>query len=286
MGPMVFEERSSLSSKQPSEKPPIWFSSKQLIRVACTLVIVQGLVIYGLGHRKPGPLISEFAQSALGLICVLACVAAFRRSFGIARYAWRLLVVTFTLWSVAQAFGVYVDISADPSLDNFDDILFFLSVIPFGMLPFLDPEGEPNHFDKLHILDFVQVCVFWASIVLCFSPRLWSPTTAFRLGHFTWSRNIAFDGLLSATFVLRALLSKAKGVRSLFSRMALFLVLSGLADAYVLSPGQDLEPGGWFDLIWSALLGIPILIAARWTNVDESQTERAARAKMGYARST
>ena len=153
------------------------------------------------------------------------------------------------------------------------DILFFLSVIPFGMLTFLDPDSEPNCFDRLHILDFIQVGIFSVSIFLCFSPRMWSPGDAFRFGHFTWSRNISFDGLLVVTFVLRSLLSKSKAVRWLFGRMALFLLLSGLADSYALSPGQDLQPGGWFDLIWSALLGFPILIAATWKNEKEGQTD-------------
>lgn len=75
------------------------------------------------------------------------------------------------------------------------------------------------------------------------------------------------------TFVLRGLLTKSKTVRWLFGRMALFLLLSGLADSYALSPGQDLQPGGWFDLIWSGLLGFPILIAAMWKNSEESQTD-------------
>ena len=177
------------------------------------------------------------------------------------------------MWAVAQVLGVYLDISGDHSLDSLDDILFFLSVIPFGLLAFLDPDGEPNHFDRLHIFDFVQVCIVWVSIFLCFSPRMWSPATALHIGHFTWSRNIAFDGLLAVTFVLRALLTKSKAVRSLFGRMALFLLLSGLADSYALSPGHDLPPGGWFDLIWSALLGFPILIAATWKSTKEGQTD-------------
>src|ERR1700719_3827487 len=127
----------------------------------------QAIVIATVGHRTPGPVLSEATQLALGLICILACTAAFRRSSGIARYAWRLLAVTFVVWSVAQVFGVYLDISGGHSLDSLDDILFFLSVIPFGLLAFLDPDGEPNHFDRLHILDFVQVCIFWVSIFLC-----------------------------------------------------------------------------------------------------------------------
>ena len=141
------------------------------------------------------------------------------------------------------------------------------------MLSFLDPDGEPNSFDRLHILDFVQVGILSVSIFLFFSPRMWSLGDAFRLGHFTWSRNIAFDGLLAVTFVLRAFLTKSKAVRWLFGRMALFLLLSGLADSYALSPGQDLPPGGWFDLIWSALLGFPILMAATWKNAKEGQID-------------
>jgi diguanylate cyclase (GGDEF)-like protein/PAS domain S-box-containing protein len=233
----------------------------------------QVVVISTLSHRTIGPLVSDVIQLALGLICILACTAAFRRSHGIARYAWRLLAVTFVVWAVAQVLAVYPDISGDHSLDNIDDTLFFLSIIPFGMLPFLDPDAEPNHFDRLHIFDFIQVCISWVSIFLYFSPRMWSPATAYRIGHFTWSRNISFDGLLVVTFILRALLTESKTVRWLFGRMALFLLLSGLADSYALSPGQDLQSGGWFDLIWSALLGFPILIAAMWKNSEESQPD-------------
>ena len=251
--------------------------SSGLIAASCILVVLQAIVIATLGHLTLGPLVSDVIQLALGLICILACTAAFRRSHGIARYAWRLLAVAFLVWTVAQALAVYVDVSGDHSPDSFSDTLFFLQVVPFGMLTFLDPDGEPNSFDRLHILDFVQVIILSVSIFLCFSPRVWSLGRAFRFGHFTWSRNIAFNGLLVVTFVLRALLTKSKSVRWLFGRMALFLLLSGLADSYALSPGQDLPPGGWFDLIWSALLGFPILIAATWKNEKGGQTDGSSK---------
>jgi diguanylate cyclase (GGDEF)-like protein/PAS domain S-box-containing protein len=252
--------------------PPRGFSSG-LIAASCILVVVQAIVIATLGDRTLGPLASDVIQLALGLICILACTAAFRRSRGIARYLWRLLTFAFVGWAVGQALAVYVDVSGNHSLDSVADTLFFLSVIPFGMLSFLDPDGEPNSFDRLHILDFVQVGILALSIFLCFSPRMWSLGDAFRLGHFTWSRNIAFNGLLAVTFALRAFLTKSKAVRWLFGRMALFLLLSGLADSYALSPGQDLPPGGWFDLIWSALLGFPILMAATWKNAKKGQID-------------
>jgi diguanylate cyclase (GGDEF)-like protein/PAS domain S-box-containing protein len=255
-----------------STNSPQW-SSRKLIVAACTLVAGQAVVIATLGHQKPGPLLSDLIQLVLGSICSLACVEAFRRSNGIARYAWRLLAVTFVVWAVAQVLGVYLDISGSHLLDSVDDILFFLSVIPFGLLAFLDPDGEPNHFDRLHIFDFVQVCIFWVSIFLCFSPRMWSPATAFHIGHFTWSRNISFDGVLVATFLIRALLANSRAVRSLFWRMGVFLILSGIADSYALNPQQDLQPGGWFDLIWSILLAIPILIAATWKRADDGESD-------------
>ena len=239
----------------------------------------QVVLLASLGHGRLGALLSESIQLALGVICILACIEAFRRSSGIARYAWRLLAATFVVWFVAQVLGVYIDISGDHSLDSLDDILFFLSVIPFGLLAFLDPDGEPNHFDRLHILDFIQVCIFWVSIFLCFSPRMWSPDAAFRIGHFTWSRNVSFDGLLVVMFVVRALLTNSRAVRRLFGRMALFLLLSGLADSYALSPGQDLQPGGWFDLTWSALLAIPILIAATWKSAEEDDSDDSPRSQ-------
>jgi len=258
--------------------PPRGFSAG-LIAASCILVVGQALVIATLGRRTLGPLVSDVTQLALGLICILACTEAFRRSRGIARYAWRLLAVAFVVWAVGQTLAVYADVSGDHSPDSLADILFFLSVIPFGMLTFLDPDSEPNCFDRLHILDFVQVCIFSGSIFLCFSARMWSPGDAFRIGHFTWSRNIAFDGFLVVTFVLRAFLTKSKAVRWLFGRMALFLLLSGLADSYALSPGQDLQPGGWFDLIWSALLGFPILIAAMWKNSEDGQTDNSPKSQ-------
>jgi diguanylate cyclase (GGDEF)-like protein/PAS domain S-box-containing protein len=257
----------------PRRSSPRWLSSKHLILASCTLVLGQAIVIATLGQRTLGPLSSDLTQLALGVICILACIEAFQRSRGIARYAWRLMAFAFVVWAVGQVLAVYVDVSGNHSPDSLADTLFFLSVVPFGMLSSLDPDGEPTSFDRLHILDFVQVCILSLSIFLWFSPKMWSPEDAFRIGHFTWSRNISFDGLLAVTFVLRALLTKSKAVRSLFGRMALFLLLSGLADSYALSPGQDLPPGGWFDLIWSALLGLPILIAATWKNEKEGQTD-------------
>jgi diguanylate cyclase (GGDEF)-like protein len=51
--------------------------------------------------------------------------------------------------------------------------------------------------------------------------------------------------------------------------MGIFLALSGCADAlFYYGPGQSLNPGAWFDLLWSGLLIIPLLIAVTWKQAE------------------
>jgi PAS domain S-box-containing protein len=244
--------------------------SRRLVFAGVGLLALQATVIASLGTETPGPFLSDLIQLALGLVCMLGSVLAFRRSSGVARHTWRLLAIFFSVWMVAQTISVYVDLAATQSLNALNDILFFAAVIPFGVLVFLDPENEPDQFDRLHILDFIQVSIFWLVIYVYFSPGLWSSQSAFRLGPFTWSRAIAYDGLLAASFIVRALLTSSSVIRALFGRMALYFVVAGLAESYALRPGNDVPTGGWFDLVWSLLLGIPVVIAATWRHPNTS----------------
>ena len=61
--------------------------------------------------------------------------------------------------------------------------------------------------------------------------------------------------------------------------MAIFLALSGIADSYSLNPENDLQSGGWFDLIWTALLAIPILIAATWNGAEDCDSNSSSRSQ-------
>jgi diguanylate cyclase (GGDEF)-like protein len=263
-------------SSQPTKQvaPFRLLSSRSTIVIACALLLAQCLALAMLGDGPLRAFCSESIQVAIGTICVVASVQAFRRSGGSARYFWRWLVLTFSVWVIAQALGVYIDVSSDVSLEPLDDLLFFVSVIPFGMLIFLDPEHEPNRFDRLHLLDFFQVCIFWISVFLYFSPAI-NSTQPFTIGgRVTWTRSTPFDAMLTVTFLLRSLLTRSPVIRHFFGRMAVFLFLSGLADCYA----ENLQPGHWFDLAWSLLLAIPLLIAATWKDPEitaPSAPERA-----------
>jgi diguanylate cyclase (GGDEF)-like protein len=257
-------------AKIPNRVPP-----KTTIVLAAGLLLAQAAVLANFGNQRLGAVLSELIQLMLGFICLLTSVQAFRRSGNVARYYWRWLSFTFCAWIIAQALSVYVDFTANVSLSPLDDLLFFVSVIPFGMLIFLDPEHESNRFDRLHLLDFLQVCVFWVAVYLYFPAE----SSAVQLGPLHFTRNLVYDAILTTSFLLRAFLTNSPVVRAFFGRMALFLLFSGCADSYAADPAHGALPGTWFDMVWSLLLGIPLLIAATWHQGEPGESSASQRSQ-------
>jgi diguanylate cyclase (GGDEF)-like protein len=245
-----------------------------VILVTCGLLLTQGAVLFRFGGRPLGALLSNLIQLLLGLLCVLSSLQAYRRSGATGRYYWRWLASTFAIWVVAQALGTYLDASplgaSNDALERLVDFLFFCSLLPFGMLLFLDADGEPDRFDRLHLLDFLQVCAFWASAYVFFPGGSAAPTVvAWKC--FGWTPSLVIDGVLATSFLLRAVLTNSALVRAFFGRMALFIVCSGLADSYAsYVPNNVLVGGHWFDLVWSILVTIPLLIAVTWGQEEPS----------------
>jgi signal transduction histidine kinase/CheY-like chemotaxis protein len=252
-------------------------SSPKIALAAAVLLVAHVVVLARLGSTVPGPFLSDFIQLALGTTCVLSSWQAFRRSGNLARYYWRMLLVNFVLWTVAQTMAVYNNIHPSLLLNALTDVLFSLSTIPLGMLFFVDPDHEPNQFDRLHILDFIQVSVFWLAVYLYFAPLASVSESAMVLGFFSWTRGVTYDGLLVGQFLLRAYLADSSFVRAFFSRFAIFLLCAGLADTYAGYPGVNLHPGHWFDLIWSILILMPLVIMITWNQPETAVAGTAAR---------
>lgn len=112
---------------------------------ACTLALLQALTLC-LSRGQTSALLSDAVQLLLGILCVVESMRAWRRSIGAWRYHWLWLSVTFGIWTAAQVLGVYIDKTGQHFLDPVDDLLFFMSGIPFGMLLFLDPDEEREAF--------------------------------------------------------------------------------------------------------------------------------------------
>jgi hypothetical protein len=239
-------------------------SQRSAILGACALILQQAVALWTANGQMAGALLSGVVQLLLGVLCVLESVQALDRSTGGWRRYWEWLAATFGIWVGAQFLGIYIDASASRSLNPLDDLLFFCSGIPFGMLLFLDSEQENDRLDRLHLLDFLQICAFWVCVYLYFSNDQNFDLTHNGWGPFGWSTSLVFNGVVALSFVLRALAAKSPKVREVFGLMALYLFLSGLADSYFSFAPNTVESGSWFDLIWSGLLMIPLFMAATW----------------------
>jgi hypothetical protein len=220
---------------------------------ACALLLVQVITLWTSRGHPAAALLSDAVQLLLGLLCVLASIRAFRHSTGAWRYCWLWLTVTFGIWTGAQVLGIYIDKTGSQFLDPLDDLLFFVSGIPFGMLLFLDPDEESDRFDLLHLLDFFQICGFWICVYLYFL-RQFPGHAETGWGPFGWSTSLVFNGVVALSFVCRAVVTDSTEGRKFFGFLVAYLFLSGLADSYFSMAANQVEPGSWFDLVWSGLL--------------------------------
>lgn len=252
---------------------------RNLLLTICLPLIAQAVVIWKVGGQRMGETLSETLQLALGVMCLFVFVRAYRSSGFAGRYCWLVLATTVGIWDVAQGLGVYIDLTSLHSLDQVADLLFFCSGIPVAMLLFIDTNQEGEGFDRLHLLDFIQVCGFWLCVYLYFSGRVVTTVTTLGSTPLGWGTSVVFDGVLALSFALRAVLTKTNIVRSLFGPMALYLLAAGLADSYAGLDANHVESGSWFDLVWSTLLVTPLLIGAMWNENGRSVATSESRSQ-------
>jgi diguanylate cyclase (GGDEF)-like protein len=241
-----------------------------------------GVVVF-LGTKAPGPVLSDFIQLTLGAFLLSAIVLAARRSEGMAIAFWRLTAVAYALLFAGQLLTVFNDFVPTTAVAWITNLLFSFWFVPLAMAMFLDPDYEAGKIDAVYALDFVQaVLVFVAAYVYFFYlPKAQTPG---ELAHEVWAPYFVGYSFVAGAFLLRALIARNRDARVLYGRMGAFLCLSGAIDA-LYGPGRTLNPGAWFDLLWSMLLVVPLIIAATWRQIEspEIHLETPRREKRIYA---
>jgi predicted signal transduction protein with EAL and GGDEF domain len=209
-------------------------------------------------------------QLALGLVLVLTTLQAARRSDSFGRYFWRLAGLSYALWSIAQGLATYEDaFQPSASIVWATHLLFTFWFLPLGMALFLDPDYEPKGFDWLLILDFVQVVLFWVTAYLFFFYLSAQSESETEIAHSVWAPYFVCYGMMVVAFLLRSWTAHAPLVRTLFGRIGFFLLFSIMIDAlYYYGLGGQWPTGSWLDILWSMLLMIPLVTAARWNRVE------------------
>ena len=222
-------------------------------------------------------LASSFIEFLLLVLAVVACLNASARATGVARRFWRLMGIAFSLYAAGQVLATYYDSVLHASLVEWwpSDILFLYHVAPMAMALFLMDDTQDSRLYRWERrLDFIQIGIvsFSAYIFFLYFPMqgLQRPEDVNGLYWwiFTW-RNF----LLAVTFVLRAVLTRSHLIRSLFGRMAIFLVLFGIGDSIFVyaQTWQGLHFGTWYELMWTVPRILMIWMATNWVPVEEPE---------------
>ena len=247
---------------------------RAILVIAGVLLLVQAISIVWLGTSSPGRFASNVCQLGLGILIVIVALQVARRCGRLGRHVWRLTALAYTVWGVAQAlstFGAALPLEVRDWLVN---LLFSFWFVPIGMALFLDADSEPAEFDWLVAIDCTQAILFWIAAYICFFlvPSHFNAINGFSQP--ALALYFGYYGVLTLGFFVRVLLSAPGLARKLFARMATLFLLSAMVDAfYFYGPGKNLTPGAWFDLLWSLMLIIPLVMAVTWNELDQQTTQ-------------
>jgi diguanylate cyclase (GGDEF)-like protein len=237
---------------------------RNVVIAAAIFLLAHIGVVATLGTTPPGPLLSDLIQLSLGGLMIFHGRQASQRSVGLARSFWNLAAAAFVVWFVAQSLGTYGDMGTAPSSVGWaSNLLFSFWFVPLAMTLFLDPDREGEGLDLLVALDLTQatlVCVA-AYLYFFYLPE----SAAGELAHSVWTPYFVGYGLVAGAFILRSAFTRSRVDRALFGGLGIFLACSEMVDAlYYYGPGRGLKTGAWFDILWSILLVVPLIIAAAW----------------------
>ena len=223
---------------------------------------------------------SSVIEFLLVILVVTACVQAASRAQGYARRFWRLMAVAFGLYALGQAMATYYDSVLHKSFEQYwpSDILFLFHVGPMALALFLgDDDTDSRTYRWQRWLDFLQIGIVTLSAYFFFLylPLLLPHSRAFVDALYV--EVTAWRGsLIVVAFALRAAFAKSKLVKSLFARMAVFLLLfvaCEVAYDYV-EVWWHVPFGTWYELLWTVPRVLMIWLAASWQPPAEPEAAR------------
>jgi len=246
-------------------------SRRYLLFTAIALLAAHAAVLKWLGDAWPGPILSDLVQLCIGILVLVACLQATRRSQVFGRLFWKLAAIALALWCVGQALGAYYGSYLNLPTKNlwFVDIFYVAWPAPLVMCLFLDTEEDQEGADWRLLLDFAQVAIVFVLIYFYFST-LSAQGTAWS----TYRLSVATDGLVTAAFLGRALSLRNDPARKLYLGIGLFRAVAFLTDMYFVLGLPEQANGAWFDLIWSVPWLIPLLTAMYWTEAPKTRAQQ------------
>lgn len=221
--------------------------------------------------------LSSVIEFVLLILAAVACFQAAGRAPGYARRFWRLIGMAFSIYAAGQVLATYYDSVLHASMEEWwpSDIVFLYHVAPMAIALFLGDDSEESRLNRWERwLDFLQVgIVSFSAYLFFFYVPMRSGQQPASLDSLYWWIFTLRNLILASAFVLRAALTKSKLVKSLFGRVAIFLVLFGVSDSVFvyLQTWQNLHFGTWYELLWTIPRTLMVWLAASWNPPDEAE---------------
>ena len=246
---------------------------KSLVALTLGMLCAHIVSVAKFGSAPAGQFISDFIQLAFGLMLVPVSLLVARRSTSVGRHYWHLTALAYCLWDIAQVLATVQDMAGTAQHMQLIGFLFYFWYVPIGMALFLDPGSDATKLDRLAFVDLIQGLLFLITAYIYF----------FLLSNQQWVvsdleislRNpyLVVHSLIAAAFLIRAWLTGG-AARRFLGQMGLFLGFSCAVDVlYYYGPGKILRTGEWFDILWSVLLVVPLLMAIAWKEDDNEVAE-------------
>jgi two-component system, cell cycle sensor histidine kinase and response regulator CckA len=222
---------------------------------------------------------SSIIEFALVALAATACFQAAGRAAGYARRFWRLMGAAFAIYALGQAMATYYDSVLHASFEQYwpSDILFLFHVAPMALALFLgDDSAESRVYLWQRWLDFLQIGIVSLSAYFFF---LYLPLL---LPHSRASIDTLYvqvtagRGLvIAAAFILRATFTNSRLVKSLFGRMAIFLLIFSACEvAYdYVEVWWHVPFGTWYELLWTIPRVLLVWLATSWTAPAEPEPQ-------------
>ena len=220
---------------------------------------------------------SNIIEFVLTVLVATACFDAAGRAAGYARRFWRLIGAAFAIYAVGQAMATYYDSVLHASFEVWwpSDILFLFHVAPMAIVLFLGDDSEDSRVYRWERwLDFLQVGIVALSAYFFFLylPLL-LPHSRESIDALYWHVNTWRGALIAVAFVLRATLTNSRLVKSLFGRVAIFLVIFAVCETVYLYAEiwWHVPFGTWYELLWTIPRTLMIWLAASWVAPKEPE---------------
>jgi signal transduction histidine kinase/CheY-like chemotaxis protein len=238
-------------------------ASRKILVLAILLVLIHAATLATHSGAIPTFSVSEIIEISLDVLCLVASVQASRRTRELPHFVWRLSAMSFCLLIVAETLGVFFQ-----RVTQFSEFLWISNLLnifwfaPLSISLLLPPDFDVKKFDRLIILDLLQATIFWMAVDIYFSHPTSTSLSSSDATLPDWTTAVVYNGIVVGAFFLRALSTNSKCVRSLFASLGVFLLLSGVGDFLYTYSGASTQENGWYDLVWSSLLLLPVAIAS------------------------